>query len=126
VAATHPSAHADVRRPAARCIIDAVPDPIEPVVHRVTETDEEIDAFWRAREPIMKAQQLAAPAVAAALVGMTVAEARARVEQESEQRGVPFHVQFKEPDGWPQTGEYAYGRIRAFVRDGVVVAASGG
>jgi hypothetical protein len=57
---------------------------------------------------------------------MTVAEARARVEQESEQRGVRFYVEFKEPDGWPQTGEYAYGRIRAFVRDGVVVDASGG
>jgi hypothetical protein len=92
----------------------------------VTETDEEVDAFWRAREPMMKAQQLAAPTVAAALVGMTVAEARARVEQESEQRGVRFYVEFKEPDGWPQTGEYAYGRIRAFVRDGVVVDASGG
>jgi hypothetical protein len=126
VAATHPSAHADVRRPAARCIIDAVPDPIEPVVHRVTETDEEIDAFWRAHEPIMKAKRLAAPTVAAALLGMTVAEARARVEQESEQRGVPFHVEFEEPGGWPQTGDYVYGRIRAVVRDGVVVAASGG
>lgn len=78
-----------------------------------------------ARAPIMQAQKIAAPAVAAMLVGMKVRDARARVEQESEQRDIPLWIEFRTIRG-PEFAVYKYGRIRAFVQDGVVTAASAG
>jgi hypothetical protein len=103
-----------------------VPDPIEPVVHRVIDTADnpaEPDLPYSHR-PDLLAREVAARAVAPALVGMTVAAARAHVDQQAQRRAVHIYVEFRTGRG-PAPGVRKYGRICAEVRDGVVVSASG-
>jgi hypothetical protein len=110
-----------------QCIIDRVPDPTEPVVQPVTFTAEGMagPAVPYSLRPDLLEREAAAKEVAPMLVGMTVAEARAKVEQEAKQRGLRLRIEFHVAAGRPQTGDRAYGRIRAGTRGGVVVTASG-
>jgi hypothetical protein len=99
---------------------------IEPVTHRSPErkTDEEYEAFWRQREPIMAAQDAAARQLAPALVGLTVTEAQALIDR-AEELGLRLRVEFL-PSGGLVFGKRVYGRIMTSVRDGIVVAADAG
>jgi hypothetical protein len=53
---------------------------------------------------------------------MTVAAARAQVAQEAQLRGLDLRIEFLAAGG-PMRGDRRYGRIRASVRNGVVILA---
>lgn len=103
-----------------------MPDAVEPVVHSVIETGEDpVPAVPYSHRPDLLARESAAKNVAPTLVGITVATARAQVEQEAKQRGLRLWIEFHAATGLPQTRDRAYGRIRAGARDGVVMTARG-
>ncbi len=85
--------------------------------YRVTESPQEVEAYWRAQRPEMEALARAAEQLAPSLLGQTVERATQLVAQAG------LTIRF--PAGLA-TADYCYGRITARVDQGIVTRADPG